>query len=272
MDKGLFSLEQEIERLESKYSSLKSKEDIDFRLFSGLLYALESRLIDGRQDPYGAEPLGDLPHTLFVTNVMMDLLYSEDMSPNQRKVGITTAIVHDVGYSILKGHGEDIRNFQSTHVRPAHMWAGASYVPLLLSRPEFKKNYSAAEILKVASIVSIHDNPSVPFIDKFGAERRGIPLDVEDTLLYMHREADRMDMISERGINVDVHRYKAKGVDQTHSAQVDEVIGKYNREKMLYFDDGDFFEDTLFRTPKAAEIYSGHVKARKNGTLVTEDV
>ncbi|KYK34773.1 MAG: UPF0175 family protein [Theionarchaea archaeon] len=264
-----FNLEEEVKRLRQKYdkavmrySSHSEEGFLDFDVYEGLIYAAKDMLITGRDHRLreDEESYGDLPHTLYVFEIMMELVFSEKCSPDEVTIGLTAALLHDIGYAVMAESGYDVSHgFQKADMRVGHMKEGAVFVKELLRNPEFELYYTDDQIQRICGIIEVHDNPSVPY-EKDGVKYKGVPLDITDRLLYMHREADRMWMSSEEGFDNDF-RGRLEHGETTPEEHLKWVVNSHTREKGLYQDDGNFRGGLLFRTPRAYEIFLGNVKA-----------
>lgn len=264
-----FNLKEEVKRLRQKYDEgvvgchFHSKEDfLDFDVLERLIYAVEDMLITGRDHRLreDEESYGDLPHSLYVFEVMMELVFSEECSPDEVAIELTAALLHDIGYAVMAQSGHDVSHgFQKADMRVGHMKAGAAYVKELLRASEFEPYYTDDQIQRIASIIEVHDNPSVPY-EKNGVKYKGVPLDITDKLLYMHREADRMWMSSKEGFDNDF-RGRLEHGETTPEEHLKWLVKRHTQERELYKDDGNFRGGLLFRTPKAYKIFLGNVKA-----------
>lgn len=261
-----FNLEEEIRTLQKKYNKCVSYTDskgfLDFDVYKDLIYAVKDMLIAGRDHRLrkDEESYGDLPHSLYVVGIMMELVFSGPCNPDDSTVGVTAAVLHDIGYGVMAAYGHDVSHkFQQSDVRRGHMKAGAAYARELLRTPEFEPYYPDYLIERIAGIIEVHDNPSVRY-EKDGITYKGIPLDITDTLSYMHREADRMWMSSKEGFDNDFRGRLEHGVT-TPEEHVKWVVKRHTQEKELYPDDGNFIRGLLFRTPRAYEIFLENVRA-----------
>lgn len=270
-----FNLEEEIEKLQKKYNECVSNTGsggfLNFDVYRDLIYAVKDKLIAGRDHRLreDEESYGDLPHSLYVVEVMMELVFSVPCKSDDVSSGLTAAVLHDIGYAVMAAHGHDVSHqFQKSDMRINHMKVGAAYIEELLKTPEFVPYYTDDEIKRIAGIIEVHDNPSVHY-EKDGITYKGIPLDITDTLLYMHREADRMWMSSKEGFDNDFRGRLEHGVT-TPEEHLKWVIKRHTQEKELYPDDGNFIKGLLFRTPKAYKIFLNNVKAIVDRYVIEE--
>jgi hypothetical protein len=198
---------------------------------------------------------------------MMDLVFSEDCSPDDTAVGLSAALLHDIGYALLAERGDNVsHNFQKADMRIGHMKAGAVYVKELLKSEG--DVYTDDQIQRIAGIIKVHDNPSVSY-EKEGVHYKGVPLDYTDRVLYMHREADRMWMSSREGFDNDF-RGRLQHGKTSPEAHVIWVVTRHIQEKELYPDDGNFLGGLLFRTPRAYAIFLENVKSIMKRYTITE--
>jgi len=264
-----FNLEEEVKRLRQKYDKavmgyhFRSKEDfLDFDVYEGLIYAVKDMLITGRDHRLreDEESYGDLPHSLYVFEIMMDLVFSEECGPDEVTIGLTAALLHDIGYAVMAESGYDVSHgFQKADMRRGHMKEGAAFVKELLRKSEFGPYYTGDQIQRICGVIEVHDNPSVPY-EKDSVRYKGVPLDIADKLLYMHREADRMWMSSKEGFDNDF-RGRLEHGETTPEEHLKWIVNSHAREKGLYEDDGNFRGGLLFRTSMAYEVFLGNVKA-----------
>lgn len=258
-----FNLEEEVQRIAKRYQELAgqdkshtSDEYLGFEVYQRIIDFAKDELISGRDHRVreGEQSYGDLPHSLYVFEIMMELVFSEGLNSGDVKVGMTTAFLHDIGYAAIAKEGADVTHeFQD--LRQGHMDAGAVYVPEILSE-NFGECYSDDELKKIFDIIKVHDNPSVKRPDG----GKGYPLDVNNKLLYMHRESDRMWMGSREGFDNDF-RGRLESGETTPAKHIVWLEERYAKEKALYEDDGNFLGGLLFRTPKAFEIHQENMKA-----------
>lgn len=262
-----FNLEEEVKRLQEKYDELvTARSDLGkflaFGVHETLIYTVKDNLIKGRNHRLreNEKSYGDLPHSLYVFEIMMELVFSEKCCPSDVTIGLTATLLHDSGYAVMAGEGHDVsREFQKPEIRIGHMKAGAAYVKNLLQNPECSPHYTDGQIQRIAHIIEIHDNPSVSY-QKDGVTYKGIPLDITDKVGYMHREADRMWMSSREGFDNDF-RGRLEHGETTPPEHLRRVVNSHAREKDLYEDDGNFRGGLLFRTLKAYEIFLKNVEA-----------
>lgn len=263
----IFDLEEEVKRLHQKYYECVTAytprgELLDFSVYELLIHTVTDKLMTGRDHRLRDDEAsyGDLPHSLYVFEVMMEIVFSEECTPGDITVGLTAALLHDIGYAVMAEGGHDVsRDFQKAGMRIGHMKAGAAHVKELLRKPKFEPYYTDDQIQRIAGIIEVHDNPSVSY-EKEGIIHKGIPLDITDNLLYMHREADRMWMSSKEGFDNDFRGRLEQG-ETTPEEHLKWVVTRHMQEKELYQDDGNFIEGFLFRTPKAYSIFLQNVQA-----------
>ncbi len=185
---------------------------------------------------------------------MMELVFSEDLNPNDVKVGMTVAFLHDIGYAIIAKDGADVTaKFQD--LRRAHMDAGAKYVLRILSK-NFRVYYSNEELVTITNIIKVHDEPSVKRPDG----GKGYPLDFNNRILYLQREADRLWMGSRLGFDNDF-RGRLESGETSPAKHIIWLEERYAKEKELYEDDSKFKGGLLFRTPRAFEIHQQNMVA-----------
>lgn len=243
-----FNLKSEVAELKNSYNSIKRKTDLDF-------YVLEN-IIKIITEDFGGEKnkelLRHLHHTFYVVKTIQKILTHENASPENLKMGIVSALLHDTGYLVIKNKFKVFQDFQKSEIRKAHMEAGAKYAEKTLKKiNQAKKIFPYNEIKNISFLVSIHDNPSVKEKD-FNRI-----LDVKDSLSYSLREADRLWMTSEDGFAYDLMRMKEKTGEESPKKLFDHMLKRYAEEKSLYKDDGKFQGNTLFRSEEAYSIFQG---------------
>jgi len=192
----------------------------------------------------GKNKNGDVAHTLYVFSSMMEILKVETSSTTDIKIGLTAALLHDIGYGLLVMAGKEVSELSTQESRREHMTKGAGYARQNLGA----SGLSVEEIERVAYLISIHDNPSV------FEEGRGIPLDINDSMSFMLREADRLWMMSPEGFSDDMEKSGLSADDY-----LGHVIKRYHEERHLYTEDGKFLCG-FFRTNKAYSIFLKHLK------------
>jgi len=142
-----------------------------------------------------------------------------------------------------------------------HMEHGAEMAREVLCSLNKKENKTIIGddfIHSICSIIAMHDNPKI-----------GIPISGDNRMAVMFREADRLDMISPSGVQIDLERKQTidSSIDPDDPAeqirQVKSNLKRFEEERLLYNNeiDGPFCDDkNFFRIPQAYAIYNRYLK------------
>lgn len=241
-----FSLPEALERFQNLYERRLRAGDASFGFLNDIIATLA-------RDFGGLESIAlqrNLHHALYVTETMQSILASLNVSSEDMTVGLTTALLHDIGYLLILDR-YSIDQCEERDVRREHMAYGAQYARRILAETSLDRYFSPTNRSRISDLIAIHDDPSTRQDD--GA--RGKPLNVADVLSYSLREADRLWMTSRDGFRYDLMRLERKTKRADPSEQLSHVVDRYQEEKMLYLDDGGFQDGTLFRSPVAYKIF-----------------
>jgi len=245
MPAGNFSLIKELQIFKKEYQKTKRPSDASFVVFDNLVRRLSRDFGD-------SITMKRMPqHLFYVAKIIQKILVAEKVSVNETKNGIAAALLHDVGYLIVQNRYQIDREFQKKEVREAHMKAGAQYARKILKTDPFRRWFNARDIKIISDIIAVHDYPSLP---KRGGVK-GRPLNLNNKLSYFLREADRLWMTSKYGFMYDLQRMEKGAGAQVAQKLFDHISKRYQEEKALYKDDGQFKGGTLFRSPESWIIF-----------------
>ncbi len=155
--------------------------------------------------------------------------------------------------------------------RKAHMIAGARVATELLK--EANKEYAVVspdDVSRIASVIAIHDNPSIVEYDS----KAGQPYDlghlipIHDELAYRLREADRLWMVSQEGLEKDLFDDLRKGNTPDPFNKLRGNVKRFRDEYKLYenavgitrLDREGFQDKTLFRTKGGYNLCKEYVE------------
>ncbi len=250
-------------------------------------------------------------HMAYVVKFMSEIMLGEGASEEELKLGTVAALLHDIGLGRVeegKVRKADIESAppgkrsgvidEAIKSRQAHMLQGAETARELLSAYNvwFGEAFSDGDIQKIIYLIEIHDGPSIAEYDLL----RGLPEDgtklsaakwlfeKDDKLMMYLREADRLWMLSEDGIDLDLERELEKKQKQLSeegkdpaSATVDsrirviKSIKRHREEAELYSrilgkesaKEYGFKDGFLYRTDTGREICRRLVSSLKENYL-----
>lgn len=216
-------------------------------------------------------------HSLKVVEFISEIAIGEGSSEAEVLDCVLAALLHDTGAEgkIRKADidkekdpvkHEELRQ-EAIKLRLAHMSAGAEVAEKVIAqfnagKPMLAIQPTDVEIIK--DIIRIHDNPSIAEYENKNDgtwlfSENNDPL--KDKLVKFHREADRLWMLSEEGLEVDLQRDEKKG-KRDPADRVKGNIKRHQEEYALYseaFGDGaikyGFRENTLYRTETGFKIF-----------------
>jgi hypothetical protein len=209
---------------------------------AGLLEFLYPRtlpyLLDGRKS-------NPLQHTAQVVDFMVDLSLNENLPEREAQKAVATALLHDIGYARSKEgkirkadidaeqdrEKKEALRQQAIQARKAHMDAGAEIAGELLAQsPDL---FTPGEVQEIQAVIRIHDNPSIQEYEEVNDGKWLLPPD--NQLAQFLREADRLWMLSEEGIEIDLQRDKRKTGLRDAPKRIADNIERHLQEGALYY-------------------------------------
>lgn len=219
-----------------------------------------------------------LAHMIQIVKTELD---KERLTWKQTEQAAALAILHDICparkitedmiNSAPPEKREELRE-QRESSAPIHMRNGADMAckKLLALNQKFNESvFTDEEISFICGIISIHDNPKLK-----------IKIPKDNTMAVMLREADRLWMVTSKGVRADLERKKRENPHLNPDdlkAQLEHVkknIKRFEDERGLYCeDDGPFYDDRFFiRTSSAGKIFIRWCNYWRNlGLALTEN-
>jgi predicted NBD/HSP70 family sugar kinase len=226
-----------------------------------LLPALRRLLMLVYRDYHAARAGNPPDHHLFVLRHIMIIAAGERFSDAELWRVAAIAMLHDVSNveKITKGMVAELRQIDPNAAaalevrrksnRTLHMREGSSKAQrmlLELNESLGEAVSSAEDIEAICDVIRIHDNPSLD-----------IPIPGSNRLAVAFREADRLWMVTIRGVRCDVIRKGKNPEDrELFHNQIDENLTRYREERLFYSDsEGPFtVEGMFFRTATGGRL------------------
>jgi hypothetical protein len=201
-------------------------------------------------------------HHFKVLDHMIEITVQEGHSYPMIARGAATSLLHDVSAvakittemvaearkkSKQEGDALELRRQQN---RILHMREGSAIAHralLDLNEAAGRIVFDAQDIDEICEVIRIHDNPSID-----------IPIPRCNWLAMAFREADRLWMVTEDGIRVDLLRKNQSMDDAACLAQLDHNVNRFRDERALYTSPDEKFidDETFFRTDSGHAIFS----------------
>lgn len=190
-------------------------------------------------------------HTLKVVGIMAGIGIGVGLTDTDLRLACVGALLHDAGFArtnvdkIRKADIDAIANpaeretkrLEAIHSRKAHMLMGAALAGEILREfnqalPAGTKPFHPLEIRRIQEIICRHDDPS---IEELTGTNSGEWLFMpEETLLRLHREADRLWMVTKEGLEVDLVRDEKKTGKRDPQKRLEGNIARHHEEGALY--------------------------------------
>ena len=192
-------------------------------------------------------PINPIHHTPQVVEFLVQIMLEEqDFKESALKQGIVAAMFHDSGNAFEpKGEkkimDEDVNADLSLREpaieqRRRHMMNGAMLAELFM-RAQGSSTFTQNDISVVTWIIEHHDDPTIAeLMDEKEKEAYLFGPDPEprNRLAAIHREADRLWMLSIDGLVTDMKRKAEKGKPWYPQAQITHNAIRHHEERALY--------------------------------------
>lgn len=180
--------------------------------------------------PYPIEARRGNPvhHAAHVVKFMSEILLGERASKAVIRWGVVAALLHDIGDTVTRegrirkrdiegtppGPKREVMSQEAIEGRRAHMKKGVQPAKEKLAgyNKEFGQTFSREDIARITRIIAHHDDPSIQEYEEAITGQWLFKKD--DWLLWFHREADRLWMLSEDGVEVDLARDRKKAQEK----------------------------------------------------------
>ena len=223
---------------------------------SSLLYTLFEHVLDDLKQGVEANPI---EHHLTVLQHALEIAKVEGFTALEIKQAAALALLHDIAPTKKittqmveeadQGKKSEFDRLRKEY-RKEHMKEGAMKARVRMQEVNEILGYEALtpeDIDVICNIIAIHDNPS-----------NKIPISKDSRLAVAQREADRLWMLTELGIDTDLWR---SGKDITsvflRQEQVEWNINAFKKERNIYDENQEDFcnNETFFRTQGGYKIY-----------------
>ena len=235
----------------------------------------------------------DIDYDLIVTKLMTEIALKElDKDDTALKNAITAALLHDISYARTgklpklrvsdvnaapAGLERETKRKEAIQMRQAHMAEGAALAVEILkvfnSLPKELRgdiSFSKKDIADVEDVIAIHDNPSIQELEDKNDGQWLLPVD--NQLAKLLREADRLYMLTIKGIEKDLKsdaknaEKKGKTIPRLPVSKIAHNTSRHSDEKALYdeafqknnpalFAQYGFKGSTLYRSEAGYKLY-----------------
>lgn len=260
------------ETLERLVRYLRDQKKPELSDLSAELYAkAEPYLVEARHG-------NPLHHTAQVLEFAVRIGIQENLPDEELRCLIAAAIYHDSGFaripkdqkkikkaeidSIEDPAEKETRRKEALQLRREHADKGSEIVAgVLKSLKSFR--FSGEESNRITNIIRVHDNPTIAELVDHPEEKKKWLFSPENRLEWMHREADRLWMLSIDGLIADLETERRGGRLTSARAKIEYNTRRHFDERALYqsvYPDAitrfNFREDTAFyRTVTGQKLF-----------------
>lgn len=218
-------------------------------------------------------PIHHPPH---VADALSRILDSEAAPESDWRRGLAAALLHDCAFGriarpgerkITKGDidkrsGQDRDEYAGLGIRQRqeHMQVGSEIAARILDAFNgwFGPTFSSGDIAEIRRVIEIHDNPSIQeyeSLKEHGDDKMWL-FDKDDRLIKFFREADRLWMLTDDGIDEDLERAAKDKNEVNRRAKLQYNLDRHRDEMHQYLEvkgpgaqrDYGFLGGTLYRT------------------------